>query len=547
MTTKEQTLAFIRGIYQTGVKPSNGWLENGKILLLNVLVLLGVQVCFVLSILCIIEGLYPQQLYTLGGILLFLLNYYLISKGWHNWARNYYIGLGSLLIIMVSLEAYPQGLYTETENILLAFMANSMLLFNGKKRHISFWLLFLVLIALKVIREDHRGSEENLEVFILIQNTATLSVLLYLFIWFFYLTLSKALRESSESEQNLYATIDNISLFIALINPDGTYRVVNRQYEKVFNIPREQIIGKSAFEVTSQSFAEAQKRILEETLRTKKRVEFKEEKEMPDGTINIGHGKVTPILDDENNVVAIAGYVNNISELEQTKRELQQANRSKDMIFSIVTHDLNSPLSMFESMLTAADEKALTAENFVPFINQLKSRFSPIKNTITDLLKWANSSLNDLEVNTSVFETEGLIKEVAAMCQMFADQKEITIQSNDPSQKIKMDPGHFRIAIRNILQNAIKFSPLKSNVKVEQTKVDDWVEISIQDEGKGISESMIDQIMSGSTVSPQKGTKGELGSGIGLTLVTGLLAKNQCQLKIESKKGTRMTIRIPAG
>lgn len=530
-----------------GMQSSLNRLEKGRIKLLNILVFILIASCLILTIITILQGLIIQPIATSLGAILLSFNYYLIYKEKHKAARIYFVGIGSLLVIVVSLFAYKQGLYTETENILFAFMANCMLLFNGSARHRRYWILFACIIILKYIRQDFMAQPYELPFYLLIQNVTILGVLMYLFLLYFYQTLTKSIEDLLASEQTLYSTIDNISPFIALINPDGTYKVVNKQYEKGFKIPRDEIIGKTAHEIMPEYLADGQQRVFNEALQSGKQVEFKEGHEMPDGSMNVGQGKFTPIKDKEGNILAIAGYVNNISELEETKRKLEEVNKSKDRIFSIVTHDIKSPLNMFESMLNASRDRVITSENFEELIDQLISKFAPIKSTIADLLKWSQSNLQNIDIKKADFKAMQIIEEVISISQMIADQKGIDILFEGNDQVIHMDSEHLKIAVRNILQNAIKFSDENTSITIQQYVKNQTLHISITDSGVGITENKLAQIRQGISVQPGKGTIGEVGSGLGLSLVNELLIKNSCSLEIQSQigKGSTFTIVTP--
>ncbi|WP_185094441.1 sensor histidine kinase [Marivirga tractuosa] len=492
----------------------------------------------------VIEQLYIQSLYIFISGLLFASTFIFNYHKKHALGRSYYVAVGGLLIIGLSLYAYSQALYTDTENILFAFMAISVLIFKGAARHYRFWTIFAIVIVLKFYRLEFMGVQPNFSFYILIQNTTILAVLMYFFLLYFYRALENSVQETKNSEKTLYNLIDNISIFIALFNADGTYKIVNRHYEKALKLKRRQIIGKSAHEVFDENIADWQNEIVEQAINKKESARTKKISTLKDGSPFVGYGRANPILDKHGNVIAVAGYIDNITELELVKQKLDQANESKDKVLSILTHDLRSPLNTFESILNSTQYQIITSDNFEEFIERLKNEFQPVKETINDLLYWAKSNMQDLHTNFTTFHCDKIIKEIIESSRLIASQKDIEIIVQGVDQQISMDLDHFKMALRNLIQNAIKFSNEGGVIKIKLAKKDKNISLSVQDSGIGISSDKIEEILRGEITKPGLGTAGEKGSGIGLSMVVALLQKNNCNLDIQSTEGKGSTFTL---
>lgn len=111
-------------------------------------------------------------------------------------------------------------------------------------------------------------------------------------------------------------------------------------------------------------------------------------------------------------------------------------------------------------------------------------------------------------------------------------------------QQISMDLDHFKMALRNLIQNAIKFSNEGGTIKIILDRTANNITLSVQDSGIGISSDKIEEILRGEIIKPGLGTSGEKGTGIGLSMVVALLQKNNCELDIQSEEGKGSTFSL---
>jgi len=519
-------------------------LDRSRIQLLNRLILIVILICLIMTVVTLIEGLLRQSIIIFGGTVILALNFILVYKKRHELAKSYFITFTSLIIVSLSINAYQQGLFTEIENLIFPMMALCILLFESKARNYSYWILFIILIGLKTYRGIFNAESYDLSFYITIQNTTIFAVLLYLFLVFFYNVLVKSIKDIAASQKDLYNTIDNLSVFVALFNPDGSFKVVNKFYEKAFNKTRAEIIGKQAHDIMPKHVADWQKKVIDDAIKTKNSIKTKKELTLDDNSYFVGYGRANPILNEKEEVVAISGYISNVAELESIKQRLEIANKSKDRIFSIISHDLRSPLNTFESILNSTKYEIITSENFDDFIEDLRCRFLPIKDTITDLLQWSKANLSDIQASSTTFDIKLMVDEIITFNKPAIKVKKLKISNNLETQMISADPDHIKICLRNIIQNAVKFSPKKGNIIIKEIADDQFVCIAVTDEGEGISAEKINQIKEGKLVEPGIGSTGEKGTGIGLSMVTELLKKNNCDFDIKSQMGSGSTFII---
>ena len=220
----------------------------------------------------------------------------------------------------------------------------------------------------------------------------------------------------------------------------------------------------------------------------------------------------------------------------------EKANTSKNKMFSIVAHDIRSPLSMLSGILELNEEVSKMA--YGKFRATLLERVNTLKRTIDNLLDWAKSQIDGIEIRPESVSLDELIQENLLLFQMLADQKKLKIKldSNDP--KVWIHKNHLNMALRNMIHNSIKYSQENGVVDIRAMEKKGKVVLEIQDSGVGMNEKQIMLINEFQFQPSTMGTSGEKGSGIGLNLSIELLRKNGCEVFLSSTLGTGVLIQI---
>lgn len=223
--------------------------------------------------------------------------------------------------------------------------------------------------------------------------------------------------------------------------------------------------------------------------------------------------------------------------LRRTLAKLEEADRMKNKLFSIVAHDLKSPFTLFEGMLTASKTDLISKDQFLDMQENLRKNFEPLKNTVTGLLEWSQVQLNNIKPHKETFDPRAAIEEVISAMFMLLESKSQNIRVQGDMGVIFTDRNHFMIIIRNILQNALKFSPKGSIVTVDMEST----VIRISDQGDGMEKSKIVAILNNRLLVSSRGTEGEKGTGLGMNLTKELMDRNQISLDIQSTIGVGST------
>lgn len=223
--------------------------------------------------------------------------------------------------------------------------------------------------------------------------------------------------------------------------------------------------------------------------------------------------------------------------------EIQKLNKVKDKIFAIISHDLRSPLTSTHNLLDLLNQGLISHEEFAPFSKQLQN---DVLNTLIlteNLLNWSKTLLNGIVPYQREFKVQPVIDEVIQTLQSLARAKDIMIENQVKDRNVFSDADMLKMIVRNVLSNAIKFTPHGKMIYVKEVVSDNKLLIQIIDEGVGMSQEKVDQLnhkMAEST----RGTDNEKGTGIGMRLVLDMVASLGENITISSEEGEGTTVSI---
>lgn len=221
--------------------------------------------------------------------------------------------------------------------------------------------------------------------------------------------------------------------------------------------------------------------------------------------------------------------------------ELQRTIAGRDKLYSVIAHDLRSPMGSIKMVLNMlilnlpAEKIGIEMYELLTMANQTTE---DVFSLLDNLLKWTKSQIGKLNVvyqDVDLVEvTDGVIK----IFSMVASLKKIRIREMKPEKMmVNADIDMLKTVVRNLLSNAIKFSKENSEVLVKMEEVDGMAVVSVQDYGCGISEEGQKKLLHTDTHFSTFGTNNEEGSGLGLLLCKDFVVKNGGKLWFTSKEG----------
>lgn len=226
--------------------------------------------------------------------------------------------------------------------------------------------------------------------------------------------------------------------------------------------------------------------------------------------------------------------------LEKQSLELDKSNQLKNKLFSILGHDLKSPVSQLQSVLSLVNTHELTPEEFATISHILKRNVDSLYVVLDNILSWSKSQMEGFNVQLSPVRLSSVVQPCMDLLQNQAEAKELSINiSLDTEEKVWADPDLLQVIVRNILSNAIKFSKKGSNIEIRSFTEGKIVNLEIQDYGLGMPAKIIKlfQNETFTILDSSPGTDKEKGTGLGLSISREFMSLMGGDLTFESEKG----------
>ena len=239
-----------------------------------------------------------------------------------------------------------------------------------------------------------------------------------------------------------------------------------------------------------------------------------------------------------------------LRQLNQANLELKEANATKDKFFSIIAHDLKNPFNALLgfSDLLIENLKIMEPQEIEEQIQMFNNASHQAYKLLEDLLMWSNAQQGKITYIPQKIIINNIFDEIQSNLENVAAKKSIFIKFDDsPDTALYADSNMLKTILRNLISNAIKFSPRGSDVKVQVDKENEFARISVSDKGIGISENNISRLWQLSEQFTTKGTENEDGTGLGLVLCKEFVDKHGGKIWAVSElgKGSDFMFTIP--
>lgn len=232
------------------------------------------------------------------------------------------------------------------------------------------------------------------------------------------------------------------------------------------------------------------------------------------------------------------------------KDELQELNNTKNQLFSIVAHDLKSPvfgLRLAQDRLEGAVKRG-DREEVDRVVNENKNITDRTYSLLNNVLQWALEQTNQISFDPEIIDGAMLLEGVAYDYEAVSQGKQIDLSKEfGRGIQLNVDINSMKIVLRNLLDNAIKFTPESGKIYLK-TKVErKECIITVRDTGMGMSEDQINSLCEVSGKKMNQDTDGRTGTGLGMVLCYALVQRNQGRIEIDSDigKGTSVKISLP--
>lgn len=268
-----------------------------------------------------------------------------------------------------------------------------------------------------------------------------------------------------------------------------------------------------------------------------------------DGTEFYNQWGIEPIKDLKGNITHYISLHTDITELKAKECELVEQIDQKNAFFSIISHDLKNPLTGFLTLTSLIQDKAgdLTFNKLLELVNTLNKAANSLNDLLTNLLIWSRAQTSTFEVSPMNIDIFDKITSVINLYSTQLTTKNLSI-INEVSQNVivESDPFIFDTIIRNLINNAIKFSKAGNEIKINYDFKDNVHYLSVIDNGVGIKAEIIPDLFNIAKKITTLGTSKEKGTGLGLKLCRDLARKQNSDILVESElgKGSKFTFKI---
>ena len=226
---------------------------------------------------------------------------------------------------------------------------------------------------------------------------------------------------------------------------------------------------------------------------------------------------------------------------------LESNNLVKDKLFSVISHDLRSPITQVIALLNLWEEGEMKHHEMSELTPVVKNRIIQTLDLLDNLLIWSNNQLQGFKFKAMPFELDHLVDQILQNLKTTITQKSLNVQNLvTPGTVVYADSEMIKIVLRNLISNSIKFTPANGAIKIKSSYDNGYVVIAVEDTGIGIKEKDISKIFS-FTTHTTLGTDDEKGTGMGLKICKDFIELNKGSIRMESKEneGSTFFVSIP--
>lgn len=234
--------------------------------------------------------------------------------------------------------------------------------------------------------------------------------------------------------------------------------------------------------------------------------------------------------------------------LEQNKaisvqtESLRESNFIKDKLFSLMSHELRSPVAELITLLDVNEWKSKDS-SLPPYFKSVNLKAKTLYTTLDNILIWSSAQLKREKTEIKSININDVVTTAIHLNLPDSGQKNIRIENETAPLLIDANENYLMIIFRNVLHNAIKFTPANGTIRIYSVEEENHIGIIVQDQGRGIDPEKLKSLFI-SVQESTEGTEGEKGSGVGLILCKDLMDKQQGRIEISSVVNQGTSVRL---
>jgi len=399
------------------------------------------------------------------------------------------------------------------------------------------------------------------------------------------ITSRKELEEELRNSEKRYRLIaENVSDVIWILDMELRYTYISPSVKELQGYTSEELIGKSIKESLTESSLEIVNKIFNERIRSfnkepdeiqSRPITLEVDMNHKNGSIIGTEVKAVVIKDKKNKPIGLQGVTRDITarkraeealadqlklldekvkertrELAKTNEELLRSNRIKSEFLANISHELRSPLTSilgYAEMLQGIDAFNEESANYLGIIGAQGNQLLRLVDSLLDIAKYESGTL---KLSLSLLNVNDIIKQVEGHMLFKLKKANLTIETKLDSSifEINLDSQKVYQIIRNLVDNAIKFSPEHRSIIIESRLTESEIQVKVKDQGIGISDRHLSSIFDPFYQIDSSSTRSYEGAGLGLHLVKNFVNMHHGRVWVESEqnKGTTFTVCFPA-
>ena len=359
------------------------------------------------------------------------------------------------------------------------------------------------------------------------------------------------LNKMLEQNRLLSAAVEQSANTVVITDKGGKIIYVNPKFTQLTGYSSSEAIGNSPSILKSGMQNSDYYKTLWTTISSGKEWHGEFHNRKKNGELFWEEAFIAPVKNVKNEIEYYIAIKENITKrkiteqaLLDSEKKLRELNATKDKFFSIIAHDLKSPIGNIKTFLDIIlDNRANNnQENFDLYIKMLKENISATYSMLENLLSWARSQQGIIPYLPENIVYKSLTDETIALLTLVANKKQIQLINNIPENlMVYCDKNMIVTVILNLISNAIKFSFANTTVTVSAYIESGFIRTNITDQGVGIKTDDLSNVFDKNKYYSTYGTDYEKGHGLGLTLCTEFIEKHGGTLNVTSEYGKGST------
>jgi signal transduction histidine kinase len=365
------------------------------------------------------------------------------------------------------------------------------------------------------------------------------------------LLLRQSNQDLHDSLERNRATVSAMPDILFSLNYDGYFTSCQAGDNNFLLFKKEEIIGKSINDLLPPVIAKKGRVAILKAIETNKVQIFEYKLDLPLGLkwfeiriVNSSHNEILAISRD------ITERKNAEVEIRFKNKQLKDTIEDKDRFMSILAHDLRSPFSSIIGFLNLLTQNIHiydipTIEKKLLIINNSANK---AYNLFEDILIWARTQSGKIPFNPCSLELVSIVNDVFEILMPASTTKRISLEQIETNELwVYADADMLKTILRNLISNAIKFTPTGGRIEIRTEHKNSFITISVSDNGIGLPREIMSKLFDPSNIYTTPGTEKESGTGLGLLICKEFAEKHGGQLWIESEegKGSTFSISIP--